>query len=69
MHVHAVWIVATAAVREAQDGMAFVARMTETHGIPIRVLSGEEEAQLAALGVHASIHNAHGVVGDLGGGS
>jgi exopolyphosphatase/guanosine-5'-triphosphate,3'-diphosphate pyrophosphatase len=64
--VHAV---ATAAVREAQDGRAFVERVWLETGLKVRVLSGEEEARLSALGVTAGQPGANGLVGDLGGSS
>ena len=38
-------------------------------GRPVSVLSGEDEARLSALGVEASFHEPHGVIGDLGGSS
>ena len=60
---------ATAAVREATDGAAFQAAVEEDCGFPIRVISGEEEARLSALGVTAEIPQANGVMGDLGGAS
>ncbi len=61
--------VATAAARDAENGAAFIARAQEVWGLPIRVLSGEEEARVAAEGVLAGIPDADGLVGDLGGGS
>ena len=60
---------ATAAVREAADGPAFLKRVREETGLVVRVLTGEEEAHYAALGVIAGQPDAHGVVGDLGGSS
>jgi exopolyphosphatase/guanosine-5'-triphosphate,3'-diphosphate pyrophosphatase len=60
---------ATAAVREAADGPAFLKRVREETGLVVRVLTGEEEAHYAALGVMAGQPDAHGVVGDLGGSS
>jgi exopolyphosphatase / guanosine-5'-triphosphate,3'-diphosphate pyrophosphatase len=60
---------ATAAVREAADGPAFIKRVRDETGFAIRVLSGEEEARYAALGVLAGEPGAEGVVGDLGGSS
>lgn len=60
---------ATAAVREADDGPAFVARVEQETGIRLRVLSGAEEAKYAALGVLAGAPASSGVVGDLGGAS
>ena len=61
--------VATAAVRDAKNGNEFVARARDALGVPIRILTGEEEARFAAEGVLAAIPDAEGVVGDLGGGS
>jgi exopolyphosphatase/guanosine-5'-triphosphate,3'-diphosphate pyrophosphatase len=60
---------ATAAVREAADGPAFLKRIRDETGLAVRVLTGEEEARYAALGVVAGEPNAQGVVGDLGGSS
>ena len=64
-----VFTAATAAVREARDGRAFVERVRAETGLAIRVLSGEEEAHYSALGVIAGQPRAEGVVGDLGGSS
>ena len=60
---------ATAAVRDAADGPAFLRRIREETGLPVRILSGDEEARYAALGVLAGQPDAAGVVGDLGGSS
>jgi exopolyphosphatase/guanosine-5'-triphosphate,3'-diphosphate pyrophosphatase len=60
---------ATAAVREAADGPAFLKRVRDETGLTVRVLSGEEEAHYAAMGVIAGEPDAEGVVGDLGGSS
>jgi exopolyphosphatase/guanosine-5'-triphosphate,3'-diphosphate pyrophosphatase len=61
--------VATAAARDAANGQEFVRRAEAAWGAPIRILSGEEEARLAAEGVLAGIPKASGLVADLGGGS
>jgi exopolyphosphatase/guanosine-5'-triphosphate,3'-diphosphate pyrophosphatase len=61
--------VATAAVRDAKNGRGFVEHAESVLGAPIRILPGEEEARLSALGVISGIPDAEGVVGDLGGGS
>ena len=66
---HAREAVATAAARDAANGREFIRRAESAWGGPIRVLSGEEEAQLAAQGVLAGIPNADGLAADLGGGS
>lgn len=60
---------ATAAVREAADGRAFLTRVKAETGLDVRVLTGEEEARYAALGVVCGDPSAQGVVGDLGGSS
>lgn len=60
---------ATAAVREAADGPAFLKRIREETGLAVRLLTGEEEARYAAMGVIAGQPDARGVVGDLGGSS
>jgi exopolyphosphatase/guanosine-5'-triphosphate,3'-diphosphate pyrophosphatase len=61
--------VATAAARDAPNGLDFVRRAEAAWGGPIRVLSGEAEARIAAEGVIAGIPEAHGLAADLGGGS
>ena len=63
------FVAATAAVREAADGQAFCERVAAETGLVIRVLSGEEEARYAALGVVAGMPSAQGVAADLGGSS
>jgi len=63
-----VQVVATAAVRDAANGGEFVERVRAL-GLDVRVLSGEEEAAAAALGVIGAFPGARGVVADLGGGS
>jgi exopolyphosphatase/guanosine-5'-triphosphate,3'-diphosphate pyrophosphatase len=62
-----IYSAATAAVREAADGPAFVERVRAEAGIVLDVLDGEQEARFAALGVLAGSPRAEGVVGDLGG--
>ncbi len=61
-------VVATAAVREASNGAAFLKRVRALGFEPL-VLSGDEEGRLAGLGIISSIPEADGIVGDLGGGS
>lgn len=63
------FVAATAAVREASDGPSFCDTVAAETGLKIRVLSGEEEARYAALGVLAGIPSAEGVAADLGGSS
>jgi exopolyphosphatase / guanosine-5'-triphosphate,3'-diphosphate pyrophosphatase len=69
MGVKRMWAIATAACRDARNGRAFIAEARKICGTHIDVLSGRREAELAALGVISGIHQADGIVGDLGGGS
>ncbi|MBC7634313.1 MAG: Ppx/GppA family phosphatase [Acetobacteraceae bacterium] len=63
-------VLATAAVREATNGGDFVAALrARMPGVPIRILTGEEEADLAAGGVLCGIPTATGILADIGGGS
>ncbi len=56
---------ATSAVRDAKNRDAFLTRLEETTGLPIAVLSGEEEGRLAYLGATGG----RGALLDIGGGS
>ena len=61
-------VVATAAVRMASNGAAFLEKVREI-GFDPDILSGEQEARVAGQGVLSAIPEADGIVGDLGGGS
>ena len=62
-------VLATAAVREAENGADFVQDLQRRFGLQVQVLSGDEEARLSAQGVLSAFPGADGVMGDLGGGS
>ncbi|MBN8892719.1 MAG: exopolyphosphatase [Rhodospirillales bacterium 70-18] len=63
-------VLATAAVRDARNGPDFVAGLrARLPGAAIRVLSGEQEAELSAAGMLCGIPDADGVLADIGGGS
>ena len=62
-------VLATAAVRDAEDGADFVNEVEKRLAVRVRVLPGAEEGRLSALGVLSGIPDAHGIAGDLGGGS
>lgn len=66
--VEHVQTVATAAAREASNGAAFL-RKVKKLGLKPRLLSGEEEARVSAMGVIGAFPGAQGTVADLGGGS
>src|SRR5215831_12070403 len=60
--------VATSALREAQNGRAFVERAREESAVDIEILSGEEEGRLIYRGACATATGPQAVV-DIGGGS
>ncbi len=63
-------VLATAAVRDARNGPDFVAGLqSRLPGVPIRVLSGLQEAEYSAMGVLCGIPSADGILADIGGGS
>lgn len=63
-------VLATSAVRDAENGPAFVQAITaKLPELRVSVLSGEEEATLSAEGVLCGIPGANGILADLGGGS
>jgi exopolyphosphatase/guanosine-5'-triphosphate,3'-diphosphate pyrophosphatase len=67
--VPSLWVVATAACRDAKNGKAFVDEAERICRTRIEVISGKREAELSALGVVSGFHRPDGIMGDLGGGS
>jgi exopolyphosphatase/guanosine-5'-triphosphate,3'-diphosphate pyrophosphatase len=67
--VRKLWVLATAACRDASNGRAFIAKAARICRTEVDVLSGRREAHYSALGVVSGIHRPDGIVGDLGGGS
>jgi len=62
--------IATSAVRDADNGSAFIAELRERFALSARVLDGEEEARLTYLGATSeSSPTAPTLVVDIGGGS
>lgn len=67
--------IATSALREASNSEIFIKRVFADTGIPIKVISGEKEAELILKGVFSSIPNflpltSHfSLIIDIGGGS
>lgn len=63
-------VVATSAVRDAENGSAFVAELRERFALSPRVLAGEEEARLTYLGATSEQSPTEPtLVVDIGGGS
>jgi len=60
---------ATSAVRDADNGKAFLAEVRKKLGFDVRMLSGEEEARLGFLGAVGGLPVEHGALFDVGGGS
>ena len=61
--------VATAAVRDAEDGAAFRREVEAETGLRLWVIDGEEEARLSAQGVLLGWPGSYGLVCDIGGAS
>jgi exopolyphosphatase / guanosine-5'-triphosphate,3'-diphosphate pyrophosphatase len=64
--------VATAAIREASNGEAVAGEIGKESGVPVDILSDDEEGRLSFLGATKTLgHPAEGLVGvvDVGGGS
>jgi len=68
MVVDEVRCIATAAVRDAENGPELVARAADL-GLEVRTLTGQEESGTSALGLLSGTPDADGIMGDLGGGS
>ncbi|ABM04145.1 Ppx/GppA phosphatase [Psychromonas ingrahamii 37] len=63
-------IVATHALRQANNAPVFIQRAREVLPFPIEIISGEEEARLIYLGVaHTQVESDSKLVVDIGGGS
>ncbi len=62
-------VLATSAVRDAENGAEFVKRLAaRLPEMRIKILSGAQEAELSAEGVLCGIPGADGILADLGGG-
>lgn len=66
-----VFTIATSAVRDAKNGEAFAADAKSQAGVDVRIISGEEEAELGLKGVMSEINDTEErvLVIDIGGGS
>jgi exopolyphosphatase/guanosine-5'-triphosphate,3'-diphosphate pyrophosphatase len=70
MGAEAVDAIATSAVRDADNGSAFIAELRERFALSARVLDGEEEARLSYLGATSeTVPEVPTLVIDIGGGS
>ena len=62
-------IFATSAARDAANGREFMAAVEEQAGVPLRIISGEEEAELSFLGASGAAPADRCGMIDIGGGS
>ena len=69
MQVKNIYAFATSAVRDTSNGDDFIKKIKSATGFDVEVITGAEEARLAALGVISGSPQACGIVADLGGGS
>jgi len=71
-HYLKLYAIATSAVRRADNGAAFTQAVTDLIGVPVHVLSGDEEASASYRGAITALGTLHGEevgVIDTGGGS
>ena len=69
LNVSILKVIATAAVRDAEDGKSFIKEAEKVCRVPVQILTGEEEARISAQGVMMGVPDADGIAADLGGGS
>jgi exopolyphosphatase/guanosine-5'-triphosphate,3'-diphosphate pyrophosphatase len=69
MGVERIDATATEAMRRASNGPALASAIAAESGLKVRILTGEEEARYATLGVISGFFRPVGLVGDMGGGS
>ena len=62
-------VFATSAARDAANGREFMEAVERETGLPLRIISGEEEAELSFLGASAAANTERCGMIDIGGGS
>ena len=69
--VRSIEAVATSAVRKASNGADFISAIKSRNGLEVEVISGEDEAELAALSAfhNFDLEGIHHLIFDIGGGS
>lgn len=67
--VDQIYAVATSAVRDAQNGPAFLAQVRDEIGLELQVIDGEQEAEYGVIGALNEWPMTDGYVLDIGGGS
>jgi len=69
MNIKVVRAVATAAIRDADNGREFIEQVRKDYNFNIDILDGDDEARLSAQGVMCNGMGQDGIIGDFGGGS
>lgn len=69
MGLNGLYAVATAAVRDANDGRDFVKDVEDATGVKVWIIDGQEEARLSAQGVLLGWPGSYGLICDIGGAS
>ena len=69
MDVPSIDVLATEATRKAENGSELVSAIQQETGLSPRVITGEDEAYYATVGVISGFFQPRGLVGDIGGGS
>ncbi|EBA09900.1 Ppx/GppA family phosphatase [Sagittula stellata] len=69
MELSGLTVVATAAMRDAEDGPQFRRQIENETGLTVHVIDGAEEARLSAQGVLLGWPGSYGLVCDIGGSS
>ena len=64
-----IWCYATSAARQADNGKAFLQRLSDSGWVMAELLSGEEEAKAAYLGCRRGLHRANDRKGWRAGGA
>jgi exopolyphosphatase / guanosine-5'-triphosphate,3'-diphosphate pyrophosphatase len=69
--VNKVIALATSAIRDGENGMAFVRNVRDRYGIEIEVIDGDREAELIYLGIREAVklQETVSLIMDIGGGS
>ncbi|MGC0372422.1 MAG: hypothetical protein DGJ47_001135 [Rickettsiaceae bacterium] len=69
LEVTKIHCVATEVLRNHSRAQEFIEYIKDKYGLNIKIISGQEEAQLTALGLVHGIQDCDGIAADLGGGS
>lgn len=69
MNIVNIRAVATAAIRDAENGQELIDKVKDKYNFVVEIIDGDDEAYFSALGVMANGMGRNGIIGDFGGGS